>query len=350
MILNGLSVAASLMKKGEDPALNRADFASLYNVTKRDLTAARELTGCYSLTRFHLNKAAQLLGVKPTDFVYRVSPALLKTDGTGKVEVSGADAQSLGATNLDPNVSYTASVTNSADTDSMILDLAGAALGGDFVPKDAQSRFDLLKEAASQNGGSLVAAMMGTLEQAVFVRYNAGSFEKIADDLSYPVGIREQAAGIAHLTMAIYGAASTGAALGMLRMYLGTGVMFNYNEPWELRKWLRSASSALMGTRSSFPANEVKPNAKFDSLADAAAKCRTVYSNSPYVKDMVFGISGNNAYASETMTKSVASYIEFLGTHLNKRQTRGEYLDVDALVSKANKLLAMTPQLIRKQA
>ena len=103
MLINGFSVAASFIEKGEDPLLTRTDMASIFGIKKTDLVAARERTGCYSITRYHLNRAAELLGFSPNDIDYRITPSMLQTDGSGKVSMDSRTAAEVGANNAAAN-------------------------------------------------------------------------------------------------------------------------------------------------------------------------------------------------------------------------------------------------------
>lgn len=347
MILNGVSVVASLMKRGEDPVLGRAELASMFNITKRDLVAARERTGCYSLTRYHLNQAAELLGVNQNAFVYRVTPSLLKTDGSGKAEVTGADAQAMGATSVDPSAVYRADVSTNPDTAALVSDLAGMAGGGEYMPKDVTDRLELVQTAAKNADGSTASALLGTFRIVQLVRYNAARITQLSHEATNLTTTGATVAGLLHLGLGLYGAFSTGVVLGSLRTFLSTGMPSDYNEYRHLSRWMELYGKALVGTHINFAAPGTRQNAKFDNVVDGALSAQRMYDASPFVSPYTMTVRRN--FEDNHVSKALDQYIELFAERVSRRLVN-EQLDVDALVERANKLLKTTPQLVRNQA
>lgn len=346
MLLNGFNVTASLIKKGEDSGMTRTDMAKLYSITKSDLTAAREKTGCYSLTRFHLNEAARLLEIDPSDLVYRVTPNMLKTDGDAKIAVTGQQGAGFGATKLDPNADYTASLTSNPSIDRLVVDSAASA---DAQPKEYKTRLELLMATADQVEGSLVASMIGFCSTTHFARYNAKRISDMKDTENHDYSDSKQAAGITHLVLALFGAASTGTALGMLRRFITTGQYSNYNEVSALEHWLRMSSIGLLGKAYRKAGVEHQANIRFSNLSDKAFLAKDLLGNNANTSVDAQGRYAGDRITDAVMTKSIGKFTIAVADALRTRRNQGDSLDLDTLVSKANKLLANTPQMIRKQ-
>tara|TARA_B100000700_G_scaffold311500_1_gene393435 strand:+ start:66508 stop:67563 length:1056 start_codon:yes stop_codon:yes gene_type:complete len=350
MLINGFSVAASLIEKGEDPLLTRTDLANIFGMKKSDLVGARERTGCYSLTRYHLNRAAELLGFSPNDLVYRITPSMLKTDGSGKVSMDSQSAGGVGANNAAAAGGiYNATVTSNTNMDNLVGDLSGHVLGTGFNPANFKLRYDVLMDTAESLDSSIVAALMATLDSATLVRYNMANIDNINLDTPVSSIHEDYAKGIAHLLLGLYSAMSTSMALSMVRDHVTTGNFFSYDEALNLYKWLQKSLGAIMGV-TSLPRNEVsRKNARYDKVVAKAIKGRQTLANSNI--NMTPRVSGDTA--SETieyvdMTKMVETMVNKLAEHLDEQASRKETLDGDALIKRANAILKDMPQLIRK--
>lgn len=350
MLLNGFNVAASLIKKGEDPGMTRTDMAKLFTLSKSDLTAARERTGCYSLTRYHLNEAASFLEVDVSDLVYRVTPNMLKTDGDGKMAVTGQQGADFGATTLDPNADYTASLTSNTSIDSLLSDFQAKGIGGDVSPQEFKKRFEFMQEAAEAVDGSLVASMLGFCHGTVLARYNA---KRISDGKGLgrvTTEVGNMAIGLTHLMLALFGAASTGTALGMIRRFITTGEYSSYQEVASLTHWLQVASLNLVGRQNRGSASEYQANVRFSNLADKAQTVATMYKTSSLTSDSIQASGlGLPRIEDAVVTKSIESFMATVADQITEKLSDGDTLDVEALVAKANDLLAKTPQMIRNQ-
>lgn len=350
MLVNGFSVAASLIEKGEDPLLTRTDMANIFGIKKTDLVGARERTGCYSLTRFHLNKAAELLGVSPNDLIYRITPSMLKTDGSGKVAMDSRAAGEVGANNAAANGGiHNATVTSNTSVDALVGDLSGYALGGDFNPQDFKLRYDILMDAADSLEGSKVAALMSTLDSATLVRYNAANIDKLKLDSSVSDLHESQAKGIAHLLLGLYAAMATSMALGMVREHITTGNFFNYDEALNLFKWLQKSLAAIIGATSLTRTEVARKNARYDKIVRQVIKGRSELSHANINKTpQVSGTTQAETIEYVDMSKMVDTMVNKLAEHIATQADRKESLDVDAIISRANTILKDMPQLIRK--
>lgn len=350
MLINGFSVAASFIEKGEDPLLTRTDMANIFGIKKTDLTSARERTGCYSLTRYHLNRAAELLGFSPNDIDYRITPSMLKTDGSGKVAMDSRTAGEVGAANAaSTSGTYNATVTSNANVDSLVGDLSGYAMGNDFNPQNFKLRYDVLIDTASSLEDSKVAAFMATLDSATLVRYNAANIDKI--DLDKPVSTVNEdfAKGITHLLLGLYSAMATSMALSMVREHITTGNFFSYDESSNLHKWLQKSLTAIVGSASLQRTEVARKNARYDKIVRQAIKGRSQLSHSNLNKTpQVSGDTSAETIEYVDMSKMVESVVNKIAENLDERMSNKETLDGTALVARANAILKDMPQLIRK--
>ena len=350
MLINGFSVAASFIEKGEDPLLTRTDMASIFGIKKTDLVAARERTGCYSITRYHLNRAAELLGFSPNDIDYRITPSMLQTDGSGKVSMDSRTAAEVGANNAAANGGiHNATVTSSANVDTLVGDLSGYAMGNDFNPQDFKLRYDILMDAATSLEDSKVAAFMSTLDSATLVRYNAANIDKLKLDVVVSAVNEDFAKGITHLLLGLYSAMATSMALSMVREHITTGNFFSYDESLNVHKWLQKSLTAMLGSTSLNRTEVARKNARYDKIVRQAIKGRAELSHASINKTPQ--VSGNtNAETIEyvDISRMVESAVNKIAESLDDRMSRKETLDGVALVARANAILKDMPQLIRK--